>query len=82
MIMTIFAAIGAGIMFAIEVPAAVYAGRYYDSYYSRYNYFQSYYSYNYHGRNNEQVICKLCFYKFISPIFGLHGTVSTEIITR
>jgi len=57
MIMMIFAAISAGSMFAIEVPAAVYAGRYH--YYYNNNYYSSYNLY--YTRSNKQVICNLCF---------------------
>jgi len=60
MILTIFAAIAAGIMFSIEVPAAVYAGSY-NYYYNNNYYYSSFYLYNRYTRSNEQVICKLCF---------------------
>jgi len=82
MILTILAAIAAGIMFSIEVTAAVYAGSYNYYYYN--SYYSSSYLYNRYTRSKTQVICELCFivYKFISATFALHGTVNTKIITQ
>jgi len=60
MILTIFAAIAAGIMFAIEVPAAVYAGSYF------YTIYYSYPSYVYYQRSEMQVTCKYYSCKYIS----------------